>query len=181
MAAINHPPGASAIARISSISSPLPLRGDPPAPPLVLVDVVRIAGEDRAARGQACGFGDPVHARPGHRDMHCAWRKGGRLVERDSGHGDDCGGRRVAIERSSTGLAVGLRGGVMRARAHVDDPGAGIGLPRDHGYHALVRRRAEKLPQMGGSDPPGVRREINERVDQPPACALRHEIADEAV
>ncbi len=69
----------------------------------------------------------------------------------------------------------------MRARAHVDDPGAGIGLRWDHGNHALVRRRAEGLPQMGGSDPPGVRREINERVDQRPACALRHEIANEAV
>ena len=34
---------------------------------------------------------------------------------------------------------------------------------------------------MGGGDPPRVRREINERVDQRPAGALRHEIADEAV
>ena len=43
-------------------------------------------------------------------------------MERDSGHGDDCGGRRMAIERSPTGLAVGLRRGVMGARARVGDP-----------------------------------------------------------
>ena len=40
---------------------------------------------------------------------------------------------------------------------------------------------AEGLPQVGGGDPPCVRREVNERVDQRPAGALRDEIADEAV
>ncbi len=91
------------------------------------------------------------------------------------------GGRRLAIERSSTGLAVSLRRGVVGARAHIGDPGAGIGRRRDHDYHALVLRLTERLPQVGGSDPPCVRREINERVDQRPVGALRHEIADEAV
>jgi hypothetical protein len=37
------------------------------------------------------------------------------------------------------------------------------------------------VPQVGGGDPPRVRREVNERVDQRPGTALRHEIADEAV
>ncbi len=102
-------------------------------------------------------------------------------MERDSGHGDDRGGRRVAIERSPTGLAVGLRRGVMGARARVDDAGAGLGLRRDHDHHALVDLRAEGVPQVGGDDPPRVRREINERVDQRLAGALGDEIADEAV
>ena len=102
-------------------------------------------------------------------------------MEGDSGHGDDRGGRRVAIERSPAGLAVGLRQGVMGARARVGDPGAGLARRRDHDDRALVRRRAEGVPQVGGGDPPRVRREIDERVDQRPAGALRHEIADEAV
>ena len=175
------PPGLELFCAHLEQSLPLPLRGDAPGASLVLVHVVRVAGEDRAARGQAGGVGDPVHGRPGHREVHRASRKGGRLVERDSGHGDDRGGRRVAIERAPTGLAVGLRPGVMGARARVGDPGARLGRRRDDDYHALVRRRAEGVPQVGGGDPPRVRREINERVDQLPASALRHEIADEAV
>ena len=100
-------------------------------------------------------------------------------MERDSGHGDDRGGRGVAIERSPTGLAVGLRRGVVGARA-CRRPRR-LGRRRDHDYHALVRRRAEGVPQVGGGDPPRVCREINQRVDRRPAGALRDEIADQAV
>jgi hypothetical protein len=180
MAAINPPRRQLHCAHLEQ-SLPLALRGDAPGAPLVLVHVVRVAGEDRAVRGQAGGVGDPVHGRPGHRDVHCAPWKAGRLVEGDSRHGDDRGGRRVAIERSPAGLAMGLRQGVMGASARVGDPGAGLAQRRDHNYHALVRRRVEGVPQVAGGDPPRVRREINERVDQRPAGALRHEIADEAV
>jgi hypothetical protein len=180
MAAINPPRRQLHCAHLEQ-SLPLALRGDAPGAPLVLVHVVRVAGEDRAVRGQAGGVGDPVHGRPGHREVHCAAWKRGRLVERDSGHGDDRGGRRVAIERSPTGLAVGLRQDVMGARARVGDPGAGLGRRRDHDHHAPVHRWAEGVPQVGGGDPPRVRREINECVDQRPAGALRHKIADEAV
>ena len=93
----------------------------------------------------------------------------------------DRGGRRVALERSPAGLAVGLRRGVMGARAGVGDPGAGVARRRDHDDPAPVRRWAEGVPQVVGGDPPRVRREINERVDQRPAGALLREIADEAV
>jgi hypothetical protein len=113
--------------------------------------------------------------------VHCARWKGGRLVEGDSGHGDDRGGSWVAIERSPAGLAVGLRHGIVGARSGIGDPRAGLARRRDHDDRALVRRRAEGVPQVGGGDPPRVRREIDERVDQLPAGALRHEIADEAV
>ena len=99
MAAMNQPSAGQLRRAELEQSLPLPLRGDAPGAPLVVVDVVRVAGEDRAGRGQAGGIGDPVHARPGHRDVHGARRKGGRLVERDSGHRDDR--RREAGSRSS--------------------------------------------------------------------------------
>ena len=79
------------------------------------------------------------------------------------------GGSRSSARRQA--LAMGLRQGVMGARAGVGDPGAGLARRRDHDYHALVHRRAEGVPQVGGGDPPRVRREINERVDQRPAGA----------
>ena len=63
----------------------------------------------------------------------------------------------------------------------VGDPGAGLARRGDHDDRALVRRRAEGVPQMRGGDAPRVRREIDERVDQRPAGALRREVADEAV
>ena len=89
------------------------------------------------------------------------------------------GGSRSSARRQAS--AVSLRRGVVTARAHIGDLGAGIGRRGDHDYRALIRALAERLRQVGGSDPPGVRREINERVDQRPAGALGHEIADEAV
>ncbi len=69
----------------------------------------------------------------------------------------------------------------MGARARVDDPGAGLALRRDHDHRALVDLRAELGPQVGGGDPPRIRREINESVDQRLAGALGDEIADEIV
>ena len=60
-------------------------------------------------------------------------------------------------------------------------PGPDSACAGDHDHHALVLRLAKGVPQVGGGDPPRVRREINERVDQRPAGALRHEITDEAV
>ena len=81
-------------------------------------------------------------------------------MERESGHGDDYGWRRLAIEGSPTGLAVSLRQRVARPRPYISDLGTGIRSQQDHDYRALVLRLAERLPQVGGRDSPCVRREI---------------------
>ena len=69
----------------------------------------------------------------------------------------------------------------MGARARVDDAGAGLALRREHDHRALVDLQAELGPEMGGGEPPRIRREINESVDQRLAGALGDEIADETV
>ena len=66
----------------ADLEQPLPLtrRGLAPGPPLRLVDVVRVAREDRPRRRQPGRVGDPVHRRPADRDMHAARRQARRLA-----------------------------------------------------------------------------------------------------
>ena len=66
----------------------------------------------------------------------------------------------------------------MDPRAGIGDPGAGG--PR-RGYDHDPGRSIESVPQVSGGDPPGVGRQIHERVDQRPAGALLHELPDQAV
>ena len=87
----------------------------------------------------------------------------------------------LVLDRSAAGLAVGLRRGVVGPRAGIGDPRAGVARRGDDDDPGPVRRSAEGVPQVVGGDPPRVRREIDERVDQRPAGALLREIADEAV
>jgi hypothetical protein len=85
------------------------------------------------------------------------------------------------LDRSAAGLAVGLRRGVVGSCAGIGDPRAGVVRRWDDDNPGLVRGSIEGVPQVVGGDPPRVRREINERVDQRPATALLRELADEAV
>ena len=84
------------------------------------------------------------------------------------------------LDRSAAGLAVGLRRGVVGPRAGIDDPRAGVPWPGDDHDLGPVRSPTEGVQLVGG-DPPDVRREIYERVDQRPAGALLRELADQAV
>ena len=159
---------------------PLTLRGHAPGSPLGLVHVLRVAREDRPRRREAARIGDPVHRRPGDRDMHAARRQAGRLLERDARPADHRGGRRAELDRSAAGLAVGLRRGVVGPRARIGDPGPasparGSRRPRPVAASPKAWRRCV------AGDAPRVRRQIDERVDQRPAGALLREIADEAV
>ena len=85
------------------------------------------------------------------------------------------------LDRSATGLAVGLRRGVMVSRADIGDPESGVTRRGDHHDPRPVRRVAERLPQVLSGDAPRVRRQVHERVDQRPARAPLGEIADQAV
>ena len=85
------------------------------------------------------------------------------------------------LERPPACLVVGLRRGVVGARAGVVDRGADLARRRDDGDLRPVRRSTERVPQVVGGDAPRVRRQIDERVDQRSAGALPHEIADQAV
>ena len=133
---------------------PLARRGHAPGAALGLVDVVRVAREDRAARGQAGRVGDPVHGRPGDRDVHRARRQAGRLLEGDARHADHRGGRRVVLERSAAGIAVGLCRGVMGARARIGGP-EGVARRRDRRPRARPRRQRRRAAR--GRRPPPTR------------------------
>ena len=85
------------------------------------------------------------------------------------------------LDGSAARLAVGLRRGVVGPRAGIGDPRAGVAGRRDHDDPWLARRFTERVLQVVGGDPPRVRRQIDERVDQRPSSALPHEIADQAV
>ena len=102
-------------------------------------------------------------------------------MEGNPRHADHHGWGRVVLNRSAAGRAVGLRRGVVDPRAGIGDPRAGV--PRRGDDHDLgpVRSSTEGMRQVVGGDPPDVRRQIYERVDQRPAGALLRELADEAV
>ncbi|WP_082993213.1 AAA family ATPase [Mycobacterium sp. 1245111.1] len=162
-------------------SLPISRCGVAPGAALVLVHLVGMAGEDRAGYGKVGGVGHPVHARPADGDMHRARWQAGRLVERDSGHGDNRRRRRNVIKRSSPARAVGLRHGVMGAHPGVGNAGTGLVRRRDENDLTLVGSRVEGVSQVPRGDAPRVRREIDERVEQRPAAAQRRETTDQAV
>ena len=85
------------------------------------------------------------------------------------------------LDRSAAGLAVGQRRGVVGPRAGIGDPRAGVTRVGDHDDPRPVRRFAEGVAQMLAGDAPGVRRQIDECVDQRPPRAQLGEPADQAV
>src|ERR671910_1914573 len=169
--------------RGAHLEQPLPLarRGHPPGSPLCPVDVIRVAREYRPGRGQTGRVGDPVHRGPADRNVHAAGRQAGRPVEGNPRHADHHGWGRVALNRSAAGRAVGLRRGVVDPRAGIGDPRTGVPRRGDDYDLRPVRSSTEGMRQVVGGDPPDVRRQIYERVDQRPAGALLRELADEAV
>ena len=177
---MKRPPGASSIARISRRRSHCRAAATRQAR--------RSASSlwSGVARGTNCTGAKPLrvgyqaHRRPGDRDVHAARRQAGRLLSGDARHAHHRGGGRAVLDGSAAGLAVRLRRGVVGTRADIGDPRAGVARRGDDDDPGLVRRSAEREPQLIGGDPPGVRREIDERVDQAPAGALRRRVRGRA-
>ena len=167
----------------AQLEHPLPLTGSGHAPgsPLGVVDVVRVAREDRAGRRQAARVGDPVQRRTADRDVNRSRRQAGRPLEGDAGQADHRGRGRAVLDRSSRGLPVGRRRGVVGARAVIGDSGAGVARRGDDDNATPVRRSTERVPHVSGRDSPGVRRKIDECVHQRPAGPLLCETVNEAV